>query len=579
MKWNIKARLRDIVSLEKGAVFKDRGGRLAVALIWPGDYRTGMSSLGFLSMYGLLNQRPDVLAERFFWPDGSLAREYERNKEPLLSLESARPLSEFDLVAASMSLENDYWMLPAILSAGGLAPLRADRSEYDPLVLAGGVAPWSNPWPVMPFVDLVLAGEAEAQWPQLLSAWNDFPDSLPKQERVHSIRRKTPGALDPGAVTEPLVPPGEGFRDPFFSEGSALKPAFLPWPPPEDMLPPVSSIITPKAEFSDVKLVEISRGCPYGCRFCMAGFLYRPHRPWPLKSILKALGEPEKAGEKVGLVSPAAADYPEIDELLSVLFEQGRVVTLSSLRLTAITPSLAAKLAAGRLQGAAVAPEAGSRRLRAIINKDLSEDQILDGSRLLAEAGLKKLKLYFMVGLPGENDDDLAALIELCRKIREVATRKESRPELQVSLANFTPKPHTPFEDSSMNTEAEFKRKGRLISQALKSVPRLSVNLDPPQWAIVQGLLARGGLESADLVAALWQNRGRLKPSLAAVGYDERHPIHRPWPKDKPRPWRIVEPVSGWDCFTEEAKRADMAQFTSACLQAGHCGRCQACGY
>lgn len=572
MSWNIKSRLRDILASESGVSPKDRGGRLSVALIWPGDYRTGMSALGFLSVYGLLNSRPDVLAERFFWPDGRLAREYERGVEPLLSLENARPLAEFDLVAASLSLENDYWYLPRILKAGGLDPCRDKRDEFDPPVLAGGIGPWSNPWPLVPFVDLVLTGEAEAAWPALISAWDDIPASLPRSDRMRLISRKTPGAFFPGEFMEPLVPPGEGLHDP-----KPTKPAILAWPPPADLLPPVSPIITPAAEFSDVKLVEISRGCPYGCRFCLAGFLYRPHRPWPLASILEALGRPASAGEKVGLVSPAPADHPDLPELLDILFSQDRVVTMSSLRLTAITPLLAKKLAVGRLRGAAVAPEAGSQRLRDIINKDLTREQILAGSSLLAEAGLKKLKLYFMIGLPGETDGDLDELADLCAAIRQATRLDRTWPELQVSLANFTPKPHTPFENAPLETEAGFKRKGKYVAGRLKGVPRLSVNLDPPLWAITQGLLARGGPESGRLVMALMKNQGRLKSSLAEIGYNSKHPIHSPWPAGKLKPWRIVKPAADFDCLAREAARADQCLVTMACPQDGRCGRCLAC--
>jgi len=614
--WSIKARLKAITAAEKGFKPKDPGGRLKVALIWPGAYRTGMSALGYLSIYGYLNSRADVLAERFFWPDGDLAREYERTGSPLLSLDSGRPLTEFDLVAASLSIENDYWYLPRMLERGGLPALAADRGEQHPLVLAGGVAVWANPWPLWPYVDLFLTGEAEAQWPHLISALDAISfSSLPKLDRLRLISRKTPGSLHPGSVRELLAPSGGEFPDlklhpgetqtgsmaaeelsrrPALtpSGGFPIRPAALAWPAldnetpdnesqlsgPEGLLPPVSSLLSPQAEFADTKLVEISRGCPYGCRFCLAGVLYRPHRPWPLGAILEALGPPEKAGEKVGLVSPAPADHPRLAELLEILFEQNRNVTLSSLRLSALTPSLAGKLAAGRLYGAAVAPEGGSQRLRNIINKDLTDEVILEGARLLAEAGLRKIKLYFMVGLPGETDDDLRELAELARGIRAAATRGSARPELLLSLANFTPKPHTPFEEAAMATADEFKRKGRLVSRALANIPRLSVNLDPPLWSIAQGLLARGGPESWRLVQALANHQGRLKPSLAEIGYRPDHPIHQPWPQERPKPWRIIEPAAGFKYLEEETNRAQRALVTPACPPSANCGRCAACG-
>ncbi|MDR1922308.1 MAG: radical SAM protein, partial [Candidatus Adiutrix sp.] len=262
---------------------------------------------------------------------------------------------------------------------------------------------------------------------------------------------------------------------------------------------------------------------------------------------------------------------------LETLLSQRRVAALSSLRLTAVTPRLAALLAAGRLQGAAVAPEGGSQRLRDVINKDLSEERILEGARLLAEAGLSRLKLYFMVGLPEENDDDLAALVDLCRKIRAAARRGQARPFLTVSLANFTPKAHTPFEEAPMATEKEFKRKGAFVAKALKGETRLTVNLDPPLWSIVQGLLARGGPESGRLVEALWAAGGRPRPALRAVGYTPEHPLHHPWPPGQAKAWRVVAPSGGLDYLAGERARAALGLTSPPCPPSGHCGRCRAC--
>jgi hypothetical protein len=273
-------------------------------------------------------------------------------------------------------------------------------------------------------------------------------------------------------------------------------------------------------------------------------------------------------------VSPAAAEHPDLSELLAELFRQGRPVTLSSLRLTALTPALAEKLAAGRLKGAAVAPEAGSQALRDRLNKDLTEAQILAGVRLLSEAGLKTIKLYFILGLPGETQADLAALAELAREIRRTAG---ARPGLAISLANFTPKPHTPLEGAAMNTAEELKRKGGWVLRALKGVPGLKVNFDPPLWSVTQGLLARGGADSHRLVAALARHRGRLKPSLAEVGYTPNHSLHQPWPADQPRPWRLVRAWAGLEHLANEEARAGRGLFTPPCPSGNNCGRCEAC--
>ncbi len=581
---------------------KEAAAKIKIALIWPGDYKTGMSSLGFLSIYALLNKRPDAQAERFFYPDSFLQKEYARQDVPLLSLETARPLSEFDLVAASLSLENDYWLFLDMLKRGGLSPFKDKRPDDAPLVIAGGVAIWANPWPLWPFVDLFLTGEGEESWPKLISAWVDFAsNSLPKTERQKYLCRMTPGAISLGetagtpshqrcssslkntaaAQNSSLYSAVDLVNFPSWPVGaeiSPVTPSRLAWPPMPGQLPPCSPILSPKAEFADTKLVEISRGCPYGCRFCLAGFIYRPHRPWPLESILKALGEPLVENEKVGLISPAVADYPDFDELLDILLKQKRRVSLSSLRLTAIDEQLAAKLAAGRVMGAAVAPEGGSARLRAIINKNLTEEQILKGSRLLAEAGLKKIKLYFMIGLPEETEADLRALADLCHNIRQVTSIGKAQPELLVSLANFTPKAHTPFEEAAMSDEASFRRKGKMVEDALKKVSRLTVNLDAPNWAIAQGLLARGGPESARLVWELFQHGGRVKPALKAYGYSPSHSLHLPWPCGQKKPWRLIAPPMGPECLAVEFAASLEAQNSSPCPAKLNCGRCHACG-
>jgi radical SAM superfamily enzyme YgiQ (UPF0313 family) len=239
-----------------------------------------------------------------------------------------------------------------------------------------------------------------------------------------------------------------------------------------------------------------------------------------------------------------------------------------------LTTALAEKLAAGRLLGAAVAPEAGSQSLRNRLNKDLTDAQILAGVRLLSEAGLKTIKLYFILGLPGETQEDLAALAELAREIRRAVG---VRPGLTLSLANFTPKPNTPFEGAAMNTAEELKRKGAWVSRSLKGLPGLKVNLDPPLWSITQGLLARGGQESARLVESLARHQGRLKPSLAEFGYTLKNPLHRPWPEDQPKPWRLVRAVAGLKYLGEEVIRADRGLLTSPCPRENNCGRCAAC--
>jgi radical SAM superfamily enzyme YgiQ (UPF0313 family) len=525
-----------------------------VALVWPGEYGSGMSSLGFLWVHGYLTSRPDALSERFFWELGPY------------SLERGRKLDDFDLVAASLVLENDYWALPAILSQGGVPPLRKDRGDRHPLVLAGGVGVWSNPWPVLPYLDLVLAGEGEAAWPVLadLFAQKDFR-SLGKEERLSLLAKTVPGALAPG-----LWPDEAG------AGASKVSPAFLPWPFPEGLLPPSSPIIAKGAEFSSAALVEISRGCPWGCRFCLAGYLYRPHRTWPVESILEALSPWLAPGAKAGLVSPAVADHEGLDYLLDELYGREVSVGLSSMRLSKVTERLALKLSKAGLQGLAVAPEGGSEKLRKAINKNLTESEIFSAARLLAKGGLKRLKLYFMIGLPEEDDDDLASLAKLSKEVFSATRIGKGGPKVTVSAANFTPKPHTPFEEAPLCTEGQLRRKGALLRELLRKEAReVELRLDPPKWTLVQGLLARGGLRSQALVEALRLTEGRSGPALKLYGYEESDPVH--FSGEIGKPWRVIAPRAGTEILLKEREKSLIPQLSEPCPKTLKCGRCRAC--
>jgi radical SAM superfamily enzyme YgiQ (UPF0313 family) len=574
-----------LLAQESGTIRKEKGGRLSVALVWPGTYHTGMSALGYLWVYSYLNSRPDALAERFFLPDDQSGS--------VVSVESARPLADFPIIAASMVLENDYWLLLEILHRGGVKTDRSERKESDPLVVAGGVGVWSNPWPLWPFVDVFLAGEGEAQWPQLADLLTDAAlvkrkkSFASQEELLKAIEKNVPGALAPELAPEELKTlcreslSGAGKDSPFETAAPqeifdfAVTPAFLTWPPSSLALPPVTPILTKNTEFPQTALVEISRGCPWGCRFCLAGYLYRPHRAWPAQSILKALEPFLVKGAKVGLVSPAVADHPELMNLLDALAGFGVKVGLSSMRLSNMTEQLAEKIARTGLSSLAVAPEGGSERLRAIINKNLSLSEILDSSLLLARYGVKRLKLYFMIGLPGETDDDLEQIVEVVLQIKKQAKINKSGPLIAVSVANFTPKPHTPFQWAPLMTPRQMQRKGEYLKERLSKIQGVELRVDPPKWTVVQGLLARGGPRSSALVRALWEHKGKVSAALKLYGYAEDHPIHRP--HHGPNSWEVISPIAGKEWLAKEKRRADEALLTAQCPAEMSCGRCEAC--
>ncbi|MDR1050658.1 MAG: radical SAM protein [Deltaproteobacteria bacterium] len=561
--------LAELAALERGAARRDPGGRLSVALVWPGSYHTGQSSLGFLWVYRFLSRRADALAERFFALTPPAGRP--------VSLESGRALADFDLIAASMVLENDYWLLLDILSRAGLDPLRENRAGSGPLVLAGGVGVWGNPWPLMPYVDVFLTGEGEAQWPRLADLFvsRDFL-GLDRRGRLEALAGEVPGVL------APELWPGEVFSEerPFDPDDAAgfepVRPAALGWPFPAGLIPPSSPILTPATEFPETTLVEISRGCPWGCRFCLAGALYRPHRPWPLAGVLEAAASMVPTGGRVGLVSPAVADHPELGDIFDALAERGASVGVSSLRLSSLTEGLVGRLSRAGLRALAVAPEAGTQTLRERINKNLTAGETVGAASLLAGLGLRRLKLYFMTGFDSETEDDLRGLAGLVFEVMRAVRRRGGGPLVSVSLANFTPKPHTPLEGTPLLTESQMRERGRLAASFFSGRGGVELRLDPPRWTLVQGLLARGGPGSHRLVAAQHRHGGRAGPALREYGYDPAaSPVHRPW--SGPRPWRVVAPSAGLEFLAREARRSEEGRPTPPCPAERSCGRCGAC--
>ncbi|MDR1677217.1 MAG: radical SAM protein [Deltaproteobacteria bacterium] len=552
-----------------------------------------MSSLGYLWVYRFLAHSKNALGERFFALDPPEGRP--------VSLESGRPLSGFELIAASLVLENDYWLLPAILERAGISPYRKDRTYDGPLVIAGGVGVWSNPWPVIPFVDLVLVGEGENQWPVIVEKFNrrDFL-ALSYLDRLRELSVGVPGALVPSLIPESMLnflpEPGAGnnnYNDIFRSDelklakgqvgfgpcaqdlGRGVKSSILKWPFEPELLPPSSPILTEKTEFPQTTLVEISRGCPWGCRFCLAGHIYRPHRPWSSESILKAAFSLKERGGRVGLVSSAVADHPELGLIIESLVEREASIGLSSMRLSALTEKIAGHLSRAGLNALAVAPEAGSQRLRDIINKNLSESEILSSARLLSDYGLKRLKLYFMIGLPEENDDDLRDIARLVSMVHQATRIGRKGPKISVSLSNFTPKPQTPFEDWPLLTEEELRNRGQAASSYLAKIDGVEVRLDPPKWTIIQGLLAKGGPEAHLLLKAQMAVAGRPGAALKMIDYSGDHPIHRF--QSSYKPWRLVEAQVGQAHLAFEADLARQVKPSPPCPPANGCGRCLAC--
>ncbi len=526
------------LSLEKGAVRKNWGGRFPIALGYPNHYSLAMSNLGFQTIYHLLNRDVRVVAERFYLPEkleaGSQSGAGSRAFEPLLTQESRRPVAETGALIFSISFERDYLNLVTLLQQAGLAPLAKDRDEKQPLVLVGGVTSFINPLPLFPLVDGFLLGEGESQIPVLIETLLEH-QSLDRKRLLKELGRVPGFLLADFPVRQTITLPRaevDSFVPRTFVAGSGAQ------------------------VFTDTLLVEVNRGCPRGCRFCAAGFVYRPFRNRSLDCLKEAIKAGAEFGfKKVGLVGSALGDYPDLKKLCSWLVEEELSFSFSSLRIDTIDDCLLELLQAGGVKSITIAPEAGSERLRLALRKGLSEEVILAQAARVAAAGIGRLKLYFLIGLPQETEADLEAIVELVKKIKKVMLAARSRRQLNialnVSINPFVPKPHTPMQWAPFAPLNELKKKQKFLARELRRPGGVEVEMESPVNAAWQALLSRGGPELAPVLIDLASHSSGqtryLKKILAEnteklAALDPSHPL--PWdfiPQTTPRDFLLRE--------------------------------------
>lgn len=536
-------RIKQLLAAESGVIYKDWGGCLPVALAFPNTYRLGMSSLATHLLYRMLNARPDIVCERVFW--GYQAA--PAADEPLLSLESQRPLSEFAAIAFTISYELDYFNLVHMLRRAGIPVLAEARDESWPLIIVGGPAVSANPAPLAELVDVVAVGEAEVILPALLEA---LPEAcrLPRSAGLRHLAG-LPGLYLPQLDERPVV---------------------RQWLRRLDGPLPATQIYTHASEFGDRTLIEIGRGCGRGCRFCMAGFIYRPVRAASPEAVIEAARAGLMQRKTIGLVSAAVSDHPHIDRIVTQLRAMGARVAVSSMRVDPLSEPLLQALAESGTQTLTIAPEAGSWRLRQVINKPQSDEQLLDAVERAARHGFAQLKLYFMIGLPGEEGQDVAAIADLV-----LAARARFPRRLTITVTPFVPKAHTPFERLAMLPASELAGRLRYLENRLRSA-RVMVRSDSPAWAAVEGTLARGDRRLGRALARLTGSSLRAwQQALRAEGLrQEDYLAGRA--EGEPLPWSMV--VSGVRSayLAREARRAAHGQLGHAC-QVGSCLECGVC--
>lgn len=548
-----------------------RSGSFRVALAWPNLYFVGMSNLGFQAVYRLLNRMPDVLCERAFLPDDEDAAELERTGSPLVSFETGTPLRDFDAVAFSVSFENDYRHVLKVLRLAGIPLRAADRGPRDPLVILGGAAMFLNPEPLAPFADLVAVGEGEPMVPRMMDALLGAPDPGQGLEALrerdgfyvpsrHEVRYHADGTVagydGPGRVKRQRGWPGTmGF--------------------------PQSVILTPHTEMSMKYMVEISRGCPCMCRFCWAGYNYLPVRGFTRGELVARAREVRGATDRIGLVSTAVCDHPEIDGIVDDLAAMDYEVSVASLRLDDLTPGFVFKLADTGVQGLTLAPECGSDRMRRVLNKKFTNDEILEKAAWIFENGIENLKLYYMVGLPFETHEDVEAIVALTGRIRErmleIARGRGRIGRLHPSVNPFVPKPGTPYQWLPMEDPKETDRKLQYLRKAFARMPNVDAVIKSARTGAVQSVLALGDRRVADALEATVTRGLDLRRALRETGLDPAFYLFRGRARDEVLPWDLVDNGVGKDYFWKELERSRQERLSPHCPEVQGCIRCGVC--
>ena len=535
-------RARDVLSREVGFVQKPHGGRLRVALAFPNTYWVGMSNLGFQTVYRLFNAEDDIVCERFFLPPKQELAELSAAKTPLVTLESQTPVGDFDVIAFSVSFEWDYVNVLTLLRLAGVPAHAAERSPRHPLVVIGGAVTFVNPEPLAPFADVIAAGEGEVLIPGLrraVAAATDRDDLLrllATERGFYIPSLYEPHYADDGTLAGYTVRPG--VEAPLPVRKAALKVT-------DAVDPPATGIFTPDTEFGSRFLVEVVRGCANLCRFCWAGYNYLPVRAFPTDRILQLAREARTHSSRVGLVSIALCDHPDIERILANLLEMGYAISPASLRLDDLTESIVRVLRESGERTITIAPETGSDRLRRVINKTVTNDEILDRADLIFANGIENLKLYYMIGLPTETDDDLVAIRELTLQIRD-RMMKHGRPKGQIgriiaSVNPLIPKPGTAYQWLPMEDPAIVDRKIKRLRRLTADIDNVFFNIKSERHSYYQALLSLGDRRVAPAIAAAERNGQNWRAAVDEAGIDGDFYIFRDRSRDAALPWDIID--------------------------------------
>jgi radical SAM superfamily enzyme YgiQ (UPF0313 family) len=495
---------------EEGVIVKDWGGRLPIALVYPNTYHLGMSNLGVHSIYSLFNSNIRVVCERVFLDT--------TEKNAPAAIESNRPLTDFAVLAFSISYELDYFNVTKILKDARIPLLAAERDESYPLIIAGGPCVTSNPMPLSRFFDAFCIGDGEPITHELLPVLLREISS-PRLSLLKTLSA-LPGIYVPQMPVHPVARQTAKDLNDFATK---------------------SVVLTEQTELGDSYLIEAERGCSRGCRFCMVSSAYSPVRIRDADKILKQAWEGLHHRRRIGLVGPAVTDHPQIGEILAGLNKMNAEIAISSLRIDRLNDNIINELAKGRVQTITIAPEAGSQRLRDIVNKGITEDDVLSLADRLAGQRFSQLKLYFILGLPTETDKDAEEIVRLVLTIKERLERKQNNIRIIVNAAPFIPKPSTPFQWLPMASQEVLAARLSILKTNLP-LKGIKLNEESPAWSQVQAILSRG---DDRLTPALTEMKEISLPEWKRVTdlhkIDIDHYVNQKWDTKDKLPWSIID--------------------------------------
>ena len=585
---------------EVNSVMKDKDQvDIRFCMAFPDVYEIGMSNLGMMILYDMFNKREDVWCERLFSPWTDLDKIMREQHIPLFALESQEPVKDFDFLGITMGYEMCYTNVLQLLDLSGIPLKAADRTEEDPIVIGGGACAY-NPEPMAPFFDLIYIGEGETSYDTLFDAYKANRAAGGTREDFLLAAAKVPGIYVPA------------FYDVSYNEDGTIA-SFAPGRPgvPEkvdkqlvlDMEDGYDRLESPVVPFikatQDRVTLEIQRGCIRGCRFCQAGMIYRPTRERNVETLKESARTMlQRTGhEEISLSSLSSSDYSELKELVTFLIDEfdGKAVNISlpSLRIDAFALDVMSKVQDVKKGSLTFAPEAGTQRLRDVINKGLTEEDILYGAGQAFEGGWNKVKLYFMLGLPTETEDDMKGIAHLAEKIAEryyeiPKDQRNGKVQISVSTSFFVPKPFTPFQWASMFREEDFIEKAKVVKEEIRAQlnqKSIRYHWHEPDVTVLEGFLARGDRRCADVILSAYR-KGALydawsetfrydlwKEAFRETGVSLEFYTMRERSTEEILPWDFIDAGVSKDFLKREWKNSREEKVTPNCRQ-----QCSGCG-